>query len=85
MRPSKGAGRPSLLALNPRNREMSAARRTRLLAAFLTLDEDTQADLLEAVESLVFNAGLSVSLERDDARAIIRQVYRAAGWEVRES
>jgi hypothetical protein len=52
MRPSKGAGRPSLLAMNPRNREASAARRTKLLAAFDALDEDTRADLLEAVETM---------------------------------
>jgi hypothetical protein len=81
MRAGKGADRPSALALNPRNREASIARRVKLLAAFDSLDEDTRADLLEAVESLVFNAGLSVSLERDAARDIIRQLYQAAGWE----
>jgi hypothetical protein len=81
MRHGKGADRPSALAMNPRNREASAARREQLLAAFLSLDENVQADLLEAVESLVLNAGISVSLERDRAREIIRQVYAVAGWE----
>jgi hypothetical protein len=80
MKPSAGASRPSCLAMNPRNREASAARRTRLLAAFSALDEDTRADLLEAVETIAFRAG-GTDLERDDARDIMRQMYAAAGWE----
>ena len=80
MKPSKGADRPSLLAMNPRNREASAARRIKLLAAFLSLDEDTQADLLEAAETIAFRAQGGVDFERDRAREIIRQVYAIAGW-----
>jgi hypothetical protein len=81
MRPSKGADRPSLLALNPRNREASAARRVQLLAAFNSLDEDTRADLLEAVETIVTRTSGGVDFCRDDARAVIKQMYAAAGWE----
>lgn len=80
MRPSKGAGRPSLLALNPHNLEASTARRTRLLAAFDSLDEDTRADLLEAVETMVHRASGGVDSERDAARDVIRQAYAVAGW-----
>jgi hypothetical protein len=80
MRPSKGASRPSVLAINPRNRELSAARRVKLLAAFDSLDEDTRADLLELAEDFAFLAG-DRRMERDDARQIIRQLYAAAGWE----
>jgi hypothetical protein len=80
MKPSAGASRPSCLAMNPRNPELSAARRTRLLTAFESLDEDTRADLLEAAETWAFRAG-GTDLERDDARDIMRQMYAAAGWE----
>lgn len=80
MKPSADAGRPSCLAMNPRNREASAARRTRLLAAFLSLDEDAQADLLEAAEGWVFRATPDTSSERHRAREIIRRVYALAGW-----
>lgn len=81
MRPAKDAGRPSCLAINPKNREASAARRTRLLAAFDSLDEDTRADLLEAAETIAFRQSGGVDFERDDVRDIIRQAYEAAGWE----
>ena len=77
---SKDAGRPSSLAMNPRNREASAGRRARLLAAFRTLDDTTHADLLEAVESLAGNAR-GADMYRDEARAIIHRVYAAAGWD----
>jgi hypothetical protein len=80
MRPAADAGRPSCLAANPRNREASAARRERLLAAFDSLDVNTRADLLEAVESLAGAAGSGVNPIRDEARRIIAQVYVAAGW-----
>jgi len=79
MKHGKGADSLSALAVNPRNREASARRREKLLAAFLSLGEDTCADLLELVESIAFNAG-DARIERDDARDIIRQVYTAAGW-----
>jgi hypothetical protein len=81
MKPSRDAGRPSCLAMNPNNREASAARRVKLLKAFDSLDENIRADLLEDIESLVFKAGISISVERDDARDIIEQVYKAAGLE----
>jgi hypothetical protein len=81
MKPGKGADRLSCLAMNPHNREASAARRVKLLAAFGTLDEDTQADLLEAVETMVFRARAGVDSERDEARRIIEQIYKIAGWE----
>ena len=76
----RDAGRPSSLAMNPRNREASADRRGLLLAAFRTLDDTTQADLLEAVESLASRA-TGVDSERDEARTIIHQVYTVAGWD----
>jgi len=82
MKPSADAGRPSCLAMNPNNLRASAARREKLLAAFLGLDEDTQADLLEATETMVFRAG-GVDSERDEARRIVRQMHAAAGWESR--
>ena len=74
---ARDAGRPSLLAMNPLNREASADRRITLLKAFRTLDDTTQADLLEAVESLA--AGRDG--RRNEARTIIDQVYAAAGWD----
>jgi hypothetical protein len=79
MKPSADAGRPSLLAINPRNREASATRRVKLLAAFGSLDEDTRADLLEAIETIAGRAGGADSV-RDQARRILVQVYTAAGW-----
>ena len=79
MRASKGASRPSALAIQPGNRELSIARRKRLLAAFGALDEDTRADLLELAEQIAFNAG-DARMQRDDARDIIRELYRKAGW-----
>lgn len=79
MGPSKDAGRPSALAMNPRNREASAARRAKLLAAFDSLDENTRADLLETVETLVSTCRMTTYLS--DAQAVIRQIYAAAGWE----
>lgn len=80
MRGSAGSARPSVLAMNPNNVAASAARRERLLAAFLTLDEDTQADLLEAVETMAHRFSGGVDFERDRAREIVSQVYAAAGW-----
>jgi len=83
MKPSKSANRLSALAINPRNREASATRRAKLLTAFESLDEDTRADLLEAVETMAsrLTPGLGLDSERDDARRIIKQVYEIAGWE----
>jgi hypothetical protein len=80
MRHGKGADRPSCLAMNPGNREASAARRTRLLAAFDALPEDTRADLLELVETVAFAAG-EASLERSDLRDLTRRMYASAGFE----
>jgi hypothetical protein len=79
MNPGKGADWTSVLAINPRNREASAARRVKLLAAFEALDEDTRADLLELTEEIALNAG-DARLERDDTRDIIRRMYALAGW-----
>jgi hypothetical protein len=81
MKPSRGSDRPSLLALNPRNREASAARRVKLLAAFNSMDEDTMADLLEAAETIVFRAENGADAESREARGILRQIYTAAGFE----
>jgi hypothetical protein len=81
MRPSEGADRPSLLALNPNNREASAARRVKLLAAFNSLDEDARADLLEAIETIAFRATSPANIESREARAIMRQMYALAGFE----
>jgi hypothetical protein len=81
MKPSKGADRPSLLALNPRNREASAGRRAKLLAAFDSLDEDTRADLLETAETIAFRAENGADAESRDVRDILRRMYAAAGWD----
>jgi hypothetical protein len=81
MTPAKGAGRPSCLAMNPDNLAATARRRSQLLAAFETLPAPVRADLLEAVETIVFRANPGVDFERDDAREIIRRVYEIAGWE----
>jgi hypothetical protein len=75
MRAGKGADRPSVLAINPRNREASAERRTKLLAAFDALDEDTRADLLEEAETMTY------SVPGSEARRILRLMYVTAGWE----
>ena len=80
MRGSAGSARPSVLAMNPDNVAASAARRVQLLAAFSSLDEDTQADLLEAVETLSFSHSGGYDPVRATAREIIRKVYVAAGW-----
>ena len=80
MKPSKGADRPSLLALNPRNREASAERRVRLLAAFDSLDEDARADLLEAAETIAFRAENGADAQSRGVRDILRRMYAAAGW-----
>jgi hypothetical protein len=79
MKPSKNASRASCLVMNPRNREASAARREKLLAAFESLPEDTRADLLELVETWVSTG--SSDPEKIQPRAIIRQMYAIAGWE----
>ena len=81
MKPGEGADRPSVLAINPRNREASAARRVKLLAAFGSLSEDDRADLLEAVESITHLAHGGTGTERDEARRVIHLMYVAAGWE----
>jgi len=78
--PSKGAGRPSLLAMNPRNPQASAERRGKLLAAFRALDWSVQADVLELCETIAFAAG-DARTERGDLREHIRQLYQLAGWE----
>lgn len=83
MHHGKGADQPSVLALNPHNREASAARREKLLAAFDGLDVNTRADLLELVEAWV--TAQPIDQAKRDARAIIRQVYEAAGWEIAEA
>jgi hypothetical protein len=59
--------------------ELSAERRVRLLAAFLTLDEDTQADALELLEDIASLAGDNPE-KRREAREIIDRVYAIAGW-----
>jgi hypothetical protein len=83
MRAGKGASRPSCLVMNPNNLEASAARRTRLLAAFDSLPEDIRANLLEAAETIAFRHSGGVDFERDEVREIIAQTYEAAGWEGR--
>jgi hypothetical protein len=65
--------------MNPRNREASAARRVKLLAAFNGLDEDTRADLLELAETIAFAAG-DAYMERSDLRDMYRELFAAAGW-----
>jgi hypothetical protein len=72
-----------LLAINPRNREASAARRVKLLATFDSLDENTRADLLEAVETMAFRGTSGADAESTEARGILRRVYTAAGFESR--
>jgi hypothetical protein len=63
--------------MNPRNVELSAARREALLAGFDSLHEDSRADLLEAAETL---AGMALpGDEAAEIRAILAQAYRAAG------
>ena len=81
MRAGKGASRPSVLVINPRNEEASAARRVRLLAAFNALPEDDRADLLEAAETMVSRASADVDSERDEVRVLFRRIYVVAGWE----
>jgi hypothetical protein len=80
MEPSKGADRPSLLALNPRNREASAGRRARLLAAFDSLDEDARADLLEAAETIALRAENGADAQSRGVRDILCRTYTVAGW-----
>ena len=79
MGPSKGASQPAVLALNPHNREASAARRAKLLAAFDSLDVNARADLLETAEHWA-TTGFA-DPDKTEARGIFRQMYAAAGWE----
>lgn len=83
MRGSKGSDSPSALALNPRNAELSAARRTELLAQFNDLHEDDQADLLELAETWAFRATAANNPDSAQARDLFRRMYAAAGWEER--
>jgi len=81
MKPSRDAGRLSALAVNPNNRQASAARRTKLLAAFLGIDEDTWSNLMEATETMAFRlpSGVGLDSERAEALRIVRQMHEAAG------
>lgn len=81
MQPSKDAGRPSCLVMNPRNAEASAARREQLLAAFASLDVNDQAGLLELAETWAFRATSGANTESFAARGLFRRMYAAAGWE----
>lgn len=78
MRHSRGADRPSCLAMNPRNREASAARRVELLAAFDALPEDDRADLLELVESWA-STGF-IDPDKREAGRLLNRLYVACGW-----
>lgn len=80
MGPSRGADRPSLLAINPGNEQASAKRRAKLLAAFDQLTIDQRADLLELAETVSHAAG-DARLERNDLRDLVRGIYTIAGWE----
>jgi hypothetical protein len=81
-RPSADALRASCLAVNPGNVQASVARRERLLAAFHGLTEDTRADLIEAIESIVFRAPcVSTDFQAVQARKILRRMYADAGME----
>ena len=83
MKPGKGADRASVLAINPWNLEASISRRKAMLAAFLALDEDTQADLLERAETISTRQGATQHNDAylQDIREIIAKVHQAAGWE----
>jgi hypothetical protein len=81
MGPSKGASRPSSLAVNPNNEADSAARRARLLEAFDSLSPDQRADLLELAETWAFRATRAANTESRDARDLFREMYAAAGWD----
>jgi hypothetical protein len=80
MGPGPRAGQASCLAVEPDNRELSAARRALLLTAFRALDVNDQANLLELAESIAFNHG-EARLERDDLRDYFRALFRLAGWD----
>jgi hypothetical protein len=82
MRASRNASSASAVALNPDNLADSAARRIRLLDAFRQLDEDDQADLLEAAEAMYWNSPLSAIINPaySDTRRIMTIIYIIAGW-----
>jgi len=75
---SPGAGRPSLLAVNPGNPAASAARRARLLGGFDKLDAPSRATFLELCETIA-HAGGEARAERDELRGLVERVYSAAG------
>ena len=79
--PSRGSSRLSVLALNPRNAEDSAARRARLLEAFDSLPPGRRADLLELAETWAFRATSGANVESREARGAFREIYTAAGWD----
>jgi hypothetical protein len=81
MRASRNANTASALAINSSNLADSAMRRTRLLDAFQQLDEDDQADLLEAAEEAYWNTPVSVASEpHAELRRTFNLVYIIAGW-----
>jgi hypothetical protein len=82
MRASRSANTESALAINPNNLNDSAMRRVRLLDAFQQLDEDDQADLLEAAEAMYLGQPLNAILNPAyaDAKRILGIVYIIAGW-----
>lgn len=77
MRPSKNAGRPSCLVMNPQNARASETRRARLLAAFDALDCNERADLLEMLETLS-HAGFTEPWKQD-VRGLFAKIYKLAG------
>jgi hypothetical protein len=83
MRAARNASRASALAMNPNNVNDSVARRIRLLDAFRQLDEDDQADLLEAAEAAYWDVSSTRAKRHTtyiDINRVMTMVYVIAGW-----
>jgi hypothetical protein len=80
MRASRNANRASALAVNPDNLADSAARRIKLLDAFEQMDEDDQADLLEAAEEICWRPASPGDTAQSELRRTFNLVYTIAGW-----
>jgi hypothetical protein len=81
MEPSKDAGRPSCLVVQPDNLALSVQHRIALVASFDALPEDAKADLLEFIESWVHRQSAEMDTDRRDTSLIVHQMYANARWE----
>jgi hypothetical protein len=79
-RHGEGADRPSVLAINPENREASRLRRQHLVDTLLAQDGDWLADFAEATERVALPHGTPTIGDRWRLRVLVRDLHARAGW-----